>query len=114
MTELLLGLDIVRELDITVVFGSDHFRVGKGELEMMTYNEKHHWVLPLVPTACDYAKLGGYFGNCKIADGGPASAGRFRGSCGSSESDQNQKSNVGKQNGGTQNDCFGRERFNSE
>ena len=41
-TELLLGLDIVSELDITVVFGSDRFRVGQGELYMMTYNEKHH------------------------------------------------------------------------
>ena len=34
-----MGLDIVRKLDITVVFGSDHFRVGQGELGMMTYNE---------------------------------------------------------------------------
>ena len=56
-TELLLGLDIVKELDITVVFGSDHFMVGQGELEMVTYNEKHHWVFPLVPTACAYTKL---------------------------------------------------------
>ena len=40
-TELHSGLDIVRELDITVGFGSDHFRVGQGELAMMTYNEKH-------------------------------------------------------------------------
>ena len=61
MTELLLRLDIVRKLDITVVFGSDHFRVGQGELEMMTYNEKHRWVCHLVPTACDYAKLNDYF-----------------------------------------------------
>ena len=29
-TELLLGLDIIRILDITVVFGSDHLRVGQG------------------------------------------------------------------------------------
>ena len=29
-TELLLRLDIVKKLDITVVFGSDHFRVGQG------------------------------------------------------------------------------------
>ena len=41
-TELLYGLDIIRKLDITVDFGSDHFRVGQGELEMMTYNAKHH------------------------------------------------------------------------
>ena len=58
---LLLCLDIVKKLDITVVFGCDHFRVGQGELEMMTYNEKHHWVFPLFPTACAYAKLGDYF-----------------------------------------------------
>ena len=61
MTELRLGLDIVRELDISVVFGGDHFRVGQGELEMMTYNGKHHCVLHLVPTACAYAKLNDYF-----------------------------------------------------
>ena len=61
MTELLLGLDIARKLDITVVFGSDHFMDGQGELEMMTYNEKHHWVFHLVPTACAYTKLNDYF-----------------------------------------------------
>ena len=61
MAELLLGLDIVRKLDITVVFGRNHFRAGHGELEMMTYNEKNHWVFPLVPTACAYAKLNDYF-----------------------------------------------------
>ena len=61
MAELLLGLDIVRKLDITVVFGSDHFAVGQGGLEMMTYNEEHHWVFPLVPTACAYTKLNDYF-----------------------------------------------------
>ena len=61
MTELLRGLDIVRKLDIAVVSESDHFRAGQGELEMMTYNEKHHWVFPLVRTACDYTKLNDYF-----------------------------------------------------
>ena len=54
-------MDIVRELDISVVFGGDHFRVGQGELGMRTYNEKHHWVFPLAPTACAYTKMGGYF-----------------------------------------------------
>ena len=39
-TELLLALDIIRKLDITVVFGGIHFRAGQGELGMMTYNEK--------------------------------------------------------------------------
>ena len=61
MTELLLGLAIIRKLDITVVFGSDHFGAGQGELDTMTYNEKHHWVFPLVPTACAYAEPDGYF-----------------------------------------------------
>ena len=28
---------------------------------MMTYNGKHHWVFPLIPTACAFAKRGGYF-----------------------------------------------------
>ena len=64
-TELLLGLDIIRKLDITVDFGSDHFRVRQCELEMMTYNEKHHWVFPLVPTACAYANLSDYFRQIK-------------------------------------------------
>ena len=59
--ELLSGLDIVRKLDITVVFGIGHFMVGQGELEMMTYNGERHWVFPLVPTAFEYAKLDGYF-----------------------------------------------------
>ena len=49
-------------LDITVEFGSDHFRAGQGEFEMMTYNGQHRWVFPLVPTACDYAKQDDYFG----------------------------------------------------
>ena len=62
MTELLVRLDIVRKLDIAVVFRSDHFRVGQGELKIMTYNETHRWVLPLAPTACAAAKLNGYFG----------------------------------------------------
>ena len=37
-TELLPCLDIIRKLDITVDFGSDHFRDGQGALETMTYN----------------------------------------------------------------------------
>ena len=28
---------------------------------MMTYNGKHHWAFPLVPTDCAYAKLNDYF-----------------------------------------------------
>ena len=59
--ELLLWLDIAKKLDIAVVFGSDHFRVGHGSLGMMTYNAKRRWVFPLVPTACAFDKLGDYF-----------------------------------------------------
>ena len=74
-TELLLCLDIIRKLAITVEFGSDHFRVGQGELEMMTYNGKHHWLFPLAPTSCAYAKLDGYFWKIqKIENCSPASA----------------------------------------
>ena len=79
MGELLLCLDIRRKLDIAVVFGSDQFRVGQGESEMMTYNEKHHWVIPLVPTACAYAKLDDYFWKIKVrTNRGFAGSRRFR------------------------------------
>ena len=61
MAELLLCLDIVSKLDITVVFGCNQFRIGQVESEMMTYNEKHHWVFPLSPNAFAYTKLNGYF-----------------------------------------------------
>ena len=39
--------------------------VGQGELKMMTYNEQHPWVFPLVPTACARAKLYEYFGQMR-------------------------------------------------
>ena len=65
MTELLLCLDIIRKLDITVVFGRNQLRVRQGESEMVTYNGKHHWVFPLVPTACAYAKPNDYFRKMK-------------------------------------------------
>ena len=35
---------------------------------MMTFNEKHHWVFPLVPTSCDYAKLDDYFGKMQKSE----------------------------------------------
>ena len=63
-TELLPGTDIVRKLDIRVEFGSKRFIVGRGELEMMTFNEKYHWVFHPAPTACAYANMDGYFGKC--------------------------------------------------
>ena len=54
-SELLLGVDIVKKMDSAVNFGSDQFKVGKSEWGMMTFNEKHRRVFPLVPTSCDYA-----------------------------------------------------------
>ena len=67
-TELLLGMHIVKKLGVRVCFGSDRFNVGQGEWEMMTFSEKRHWVLPLVPTAYDYAQLGEYFGKLQEAE----------------------------------------------
>ena len=46
-TELLLGMDIISKIDIRVEFGSNRFMGGRGELETMTFNEKHHAVFPL-------------------------------------------------------------------
>ena len=67
-TELLSGLDIISKLDIGVEFGRRRFRVGRGELEMLTFNEKLHWVFPLVPTDCAYAKLDGYIGKLQKSE----------------------------------------------
>ena len=54
-------MDIVSELDIIVKSGRKQLMVGRGELEMMTFNDEHRWVFPLSPTACDYEELDGYF-----------------------------------------------------
>ena len=35
---------------------------------MMTFNEKRRWVFSLVPTACSYAKLNGYFGKLRSSE----------------------------------------------
>ena len=80
MAELLLGIDIVRKLDIALVFGSNQFRIGQWGSEMMTYNGKHRWVFHLVSTACAFDKLDDYFsGSAKSANRSFASAGGFRG-----------------------------------
>ena len=52
---------IKKKLQLSVNFGGERFQVGQGEWEGMTFNDKHRWVFPLVPTACAYAKLGDYF-----------------------------------------------------
>ena len=87
--ELLLGVDIIRELDITLGFGCDQSRVRLCELEMMTYNEKHHWVLPLVPTACAYNRMGKCCGKLRKSQ---ISSLKVQGDCGapfgSSESNE--------------------------
>ena len=94
-TDLLHGLDIVRKLDTRVRFGSNQFRIGRGELGMMTFNEKHHWVSDLVATACAYAKLDEYFGKLQKLQMAPLQAhGDFGDRFGSSGSGQNQKSAV--------------------
>ena len=42
--------------------------VGRGDWKLMIFNEKHHWVSPLVPTACAHAKLDGYFGKLRKSE----------------------------------------------
>ena len=64
-TELLPAMAIVKKLDATVNFGSTRFKVGQCGWEMMTFNGWYRWVFPLVPTACDCAKLDGYFGKLR-------------------------------------------------
>ena len=54
-------MDIIKKLQLAVDFGGEQFQVGQGEWEAMTFNDKHHWVFPLVRTACAYTKLGEYF-----------------------------------------------------
>jgi len=62
---------------------------------MTTYNEKHHWVFPLSPTSCAYAKLNDYFSeNAKGANRGFAGTGGFWGPFGSSESNKKKKPKV--------------------
>ena len=68
-TELLLRMNIVKKLDSAVCAGSDRFHVGQGKWGMMTFNDNRHWVFPLVPTACAYAKLDGYFGKLQTHGG---------------------------------------------
>ena len=58
----LLGMDIIQRRVSEVNFGSKQFKVGKSGWGMVTLNANRHLVCPLVPTASDYAKLGGYIG----------------------------------------------------
>ena len=61
---------------------------------MMTYNEKHHWVFPLVPTDSAYAKLNDYFGGMQKGKLRFCRFGGFLGPFGSSRSNKNQKPEV--------------------
>ena len=67
-TELLLGMNIVRKLDIAVSLGGDQFKVGQGEWDMMTFKEKKHCVFPPAPTSCAYTKLNEYFGKLQNSE----------------------------------------------
>ena len=78
--EFLLLIDIVKKLEISVVFRNRQLHCRAGNLETATYNEKHHWVFPLVPTASAFGKMGDCFSEkCKSADRGFTSAGDLRG-----------------------------------
>ena len=61
-------MHVVKKLGVQVCFGCDRFRVGQAVWEMMAFNEKHHCVFPLAPTACSYSKLGEYFGKLRKAE----------------------------------------------
>ena len=65
---LLSGMHIVKKLVAHVCFGSDRYKVGQGEWEMMTFNENHHWVFHPIPTDCACAKLDEYFGKLRKAE----------------------------------------------
>ena len=61
-SELLSGMHIVKKPGVAVCFRGDRFKVGQVECDMVTFNENHHWVFPLAPTASAYTKLDEYFG----------------------------------------------------
>ena len=65
---MLPGVNIIKPLDIAACFGIDRFKVGQGEWEMMTSNEKRLWVFPLSPPDFDYAKLDEYFGKLRQSE----------------------------------------------
>ena len=67
-TELLLWMGIVKKLDAVVNCGADQFGAGRSEWGMMTFNGKHRWVFPLVPTDCACAELNDYFGKFRGAE----------------------------------------------
>ena len=58
-------MGIIKKLDLTSNVGGNRFKFGQSECGMVTFNEKHRWVFPLVPTACAYAKLNEYIGKLR-------------------------------------------------
>ena len=61
-TELLLWMDIAKKLGTIVNIGINRITDGQSGWGMMTFSENRHLAFPLVPTACDYAKLGEFRG----------------------------------------------------
>ena len=100
ITELLAAMGIIRKLDITVRFGRDQFNVGQIEWEMMTFNAKHRWGAPLVPTARAYSKLNEYFGKLQCSEIEVSQAqGEFGGKFNSSRSFTSEKETIPKEDG---------------
>ena len=56
---------IVKKFCAQVCFGSDRYKVGPGGWEMVTFNEQHLWVSPLVPAEISYKKSYRYFGKLR-------------------------------------------------
>ena len=112
--ELLSGMHIVKKLGAQLCFGIDRFKVGHCECEMMAFNEKHHWVFPLAPTACDYSKFDEYLGKLREAE---IDVTQTQGDLGGNlavRKVSETKSKIVEQNGEIRSDNFGYERHNSK
>ena len=74
-TELLPGIYIVSKPDIGVEYGFKRFMVGRGELEMIPFNEKHHFGISSSSNCLCLRKTGWLFWkNAKIGNICPGSA----------------------------------------
>ena len=81
---------------------------------MVTFNDNHRWVFPLAPTACDYAKLDGYFGKLRNAEISALQMQGYFGEYLDLRKVAKSKPKINEQNGKSPIDCFGRERRNSK
>ena len=79
---------------------------------MVTFNEKHHWAFPLVPSSCDYAKLGEYFGKLRNAEIEAMQMRAISENIRGRAKSRKAKSKANGQNGEFKSDCFGHERRN--